>query len=75
MARSNGPSRGATFDGSRGFQPTERGTGRWKSRGATTDLLPALAQVVNRRSATLDPGADHFRGLKPTATIMRSLCD
>ena len=44
-------------------------------RGATNEFTPAIHQIVNRRYATQDPRPEHFRGLKPTATIMRSLCD
>ncbi len=49
------PSRGATSDGSRGFQPTERGRGRRKSRGATNDLNARAG--TNRQASLRDSGS------------------
>ncbi len=69
--------RGATADGSRGFQPTVT-VGRYSfRRDATVDGVASLgvARGFKRRSATRYIVCDGFRGLKPTATIRRSLRD
>ena len=64
--------RGATVDGSRGFQPTVTVSTRLFRRGATVDAVGArgVAQGFNRRSATSVFFGTKIRGLKPTATIM-----
>ena len=69
--------RGATADGSRGFQPTGNNVPELFRRGATVDPVAprVVASGFMRRSATrfiVDPV---IRGLKPTATVMRSLRD
>ena len=46
------------------------GSVKWVRRGATVES----AAFFERRSAT-PPEPGKFRGLKPTATIMVSLCD
>ena len=68
-------SRGATPDGSRGFQPTVSGCGRIVRRGATDEWGVDGDIVFRRRSATRDAWGVRLRGLKPTATIMGSLRD
>ncbi len=69
--------RGAMIDGSRGFQPTVT-VGRYSfRRGATVDGVASrgVTRGFKRRSATRYIVCDGFRGLKPTATIMRSRRD
>ena len=68
-------SRGATSDGSRGFQPTVRAYRGVIRRGATVDCGVFGEMCFRRRSATRDGLCVRFRGLKPTATIMGSLRD
>jgi hypothetical protein len=67
--------RGATPDGSRGFQPTVSGCGRFVRRGATGEWGVVDGMIFRRRSATRDAWGVRFRGLKPTATTMGSLRD
>jgi hypothetical protein len=73
--------RSATIDGSRGFQPTVTVTNLFR-RCATIDWVAAYGVPPGfmRRDATRFPdlanrGLKPFRGLKPTATIIRSLRD
>jgi len=68
-------SRGATFDGSRGFEPTESRVRLDFRRGATGELGVWMAMRFKRRSVTRGVGLIANRGLKPTATIMGSLRD
>ena len=68
-------SRGATSDGSRGFQPTFRACQGVIRRGATRDWDVVGEMYFKRRCATRDAFGLANRGLKPTATVMRSLCD
>lgn len=68
-------SRGATSDGSRGFQPTAWACHGAIRRGATVDRGMVGKRYFKRRSATRDGFGLANRGLKPTATVMRSLCD
>ena len=58
--------RGATSDGSRGFQPTDGGALFLPRRGATRDGRGVVG--FKRRSATRNVLVDDDRGLKPTAT-------
>ena len=67
--------RGATSDGSRGFQPTVRAYEGVTRRGATIDWGMVDGMYFKRRCATRDAFGLANRGLKPTATVMRSLCD
>ncbi len=69
--------RGATVDGSRGFQPTVTGRKYSFRRGATVDPVASrgVASGFMRRSATRFIVGSMFRGLKPTATLMRSRRD
>jgi len=69
------PRRGATVDGSRGFQPTEWGTPQGLRRGATVEGVAIGMLGFMRRSATLGICVYKDRGLKPTATILWSLRD
>lgn len=64
--------RGATFEGSRGFQPTVSDATRSSRRGATIDGGWSRSIVAPRQMRMFDI-AD--RGLKPTATIVSSLRD
>ena len=72
-----GSGRGATIDGSRGFQPTVMVTTNLFRRGATVDGVAArgVAPGFMRRSATRFIVGAAIRGLKPTATIRQSLRD
>ena len=74
---SRGSGRGATIDGSRGFQPTGINASFSFRRGATVDPVVPRDVVPGfmRRSATQFIGGAVVRGLKPTATIMRSRRD
>ena len=67
--------RGATSDGSRGFQPTGNRAPVFIRRGATGDLGGWATRRFNRRSATRDVLGFANRGLKPTATVTGSLRD
>ena len=69
--------RSATIDGSRGFQPTVTVERYLFRRGATVDGVASrgVARGFMRRSATLVIFGTAIRGLKPTATIIRSLRD
>ena len=69
------PGRGATTEGSRGFQPTENRAPCSVRRGATVDLGESRATHFKRRSATHGVWRTANRGLKPTATVMGSLRD
>jgi len=69
------PGRGATLECSRGFQPTEKRPVCSVRRGATIDLGGSATMDFNRRSATHGVWRTANGGLKPTATIMRSLRD
>ena len=69
------PGRGATIEGSRGFQPTEKRAPCFVRRGATVDLGGGVAMHFMRRSATHGVWRTTYRGLKPTATVMGSLRD
>ena len=71
------PGRGATADGSRGFQPTDHGMLDLPRRGATLETggCPVAANGLMRRSATRDFVGAPDRGLKPTATLTKSLRD
>jgi len=74
---SSGIHRGAMTDASRGFQPTVMiGTYSFR-RGATVDPVASrgVAHGFMRRSATRFIAGTVVRGLKPTATVMRSLRD
>src|SRR6266446_3942819 len=68
-------SRGATSDGSRGFQPTVKACQGGIRRGATDDWGVVGVTYFKRRSATRDAFGFADRGLKPTATVIRSLRD
>ena len=72
-----GSGRGATIDGSRGFQPTGINDPELSRRGATVEAvaLRGVASGFRRRSATRFIFRDMVRGLKPTATISRSRRD
>ncbi len=61
------------IDGSRGLQPTV-GRHQRRRRGATAERTPRGHPAFRRRSATQDRDSEH-RGLKPTATVVRSLRD
>ncbi len=75
--------RGATSDGSRGFQPTDSDDEQMIRRGATIERVcstkrngwPIAERWFNRRSATTLVCRFANRGLKPTATFVRSLRD
>ena len=69
------PGRGATIEGSRGFQPTEKRAPCFVRRGATVDLRGCATMRFKRRSATHGVWRTTNRGLKPTATVMGSLRD
>ena len=69
------PGRGATSEGSRGFQPTGKRAPCSIRRGATGEWGGGAAMRFKRRSATQDDWETANRGLKPTATIMGSLRD
>ncbi len=68
-------SRGATSDGSRGFQLTVKAGQGGIRRGATHEWGVVGVTYFKRRSATRDAFGFVDRGLKPTATVMRSLRD
>jgi hypothetical protein len=73
----SGTHRGAITDGSRGFQPTVT-VGEYSSRrGATVDVVASrgMAHGLKRRDATRFILRSTVRGLKPTATVMRSRRD
>ena len=59
----------------RGFQPTDHGAHDHPRRGATHETVCHTARYrrINRRAATEYITCIDSRGLKPTATIMRSL--
>ena len=74
---SSGVHRGAMTDGSRGFQPTVMiGTSSFR-RGATVDPVASRggAPGFKRRAAMRFVVVAGSRGLKPTATVMKSLRD
>ena len=67
--------RGATSDGSRAFQRPVRQSKLCPCRGATAEPWPCATPIIRRRSATQRIMIHDARGLKPTATIRRSLRD
>ena len=67
--------RGATSDGSRGFQTTDAAGRGYLRRGATGESGAYGGNDFMRRAATREVLGVRFRGLKPTATIMGSLRD
>ena len=71
------PRRRATVDVSRGFQPTGINACYVFRRGATVDAAVSrgVAHGFMRRAATRVIVGVAIRGLKPTATVMRSLRD
>jgi len=74
-AATSRPGRGATIEGSRGFQPTDERAPCSVRRGATVEASGRAFGDFKRRSATQHVWQTGNRGLKPTATITRSLRD
>jgi|GEM_PF-2764920 len=68
-AATSRPGRGATLEGSRGFQPTEKRTPCFIRRGATFDVGGCATMRFKRRSATQHVRRTTNRGLKPPATV------
>jgi len=72
----SGTRRVATTDGSRGFQPTVGRPPQGTRRVATVEhAVAADGSGFKRRDATPHIFGPVIRGLKPTATVMRSLRD
>ena len=69
--------RGATTDGSLAFNRQDHRVSYFLRRGATVDPVASrgVARGFMRRSATRFIVGSMVRGLKPTATIMRSRRD
>ena len=66
----------ATADGSRGFQLTDDVPSAFASRVATTENASAVAEHAAHGARTKkECGADVFRGLEPTTTVLTSLRD